>query len=101
MTIGLSHQGFVSQLGSKFRLRFDDGPVVELEIADVSELVTSPGQESYSVMLRGSPDFMLAQRGYHFEHDEFGEVDLFLVPVRQDKDGVYYEVVFSQLTGSQ
>jgi hypothetical protein len=97
VTIGLSHQRFLSQLGSKFRLRFDDGPVVELEISEVSELVALPGQETYSVVLRGDTSFLLTQRTYRLEHPEFGEVELFLVPIRQDKDGVYYEAVFNRL----
>ena len=95
--MGLSHQGFLSQLGSKFKLRFDDGPVAELEISEVSDLRVLSGQETYSVVLRGPTSFLLPQRTYHLEHSEFGEIDIFLVPIKQDKDGVYYEAVFSRL----
>jgi len=95
--MGLSHQGILSQLGSKFKLRFDDGPVAELEISEVSELRVLSGQETYSVVLRGPTSFLLPQRTYHLQHSEFGEVDIFLVPIKQDKDGVYYEAIFSRL----
>jgi hypothetical protein len=31
------------------------------------------------------------------EHDEMGQFDLFLVPIRQDDQGFYYEAVFNRI----
>jgi hypothetical protein len=34
---------------------------------------------------------------YQIQHDQLGAFDLFLVPVSQDQDGVYFEAVFNRL----
>jgi hypothetical protein len=34
---------------------------------------------------------------YQLQHERLGAFELFLVPVGQDQDGVYYEAVFNRL----
>jgi hypothetical protein len=34
---------------------------------------------------------------FRLEHDKIGAIDLFLVPVRKDEQGLYYEAVFNRL----
>ena len=34
-----------------------------------------------------------------FDHDKLGRFELFIVPIRQDGEGYYYEAVFSRFRG--
>jgi hypothetical protein len=42
-------------------------------------------------------DIFLGQGVRNFEHDAMGKFELFIVPVEQDAQGVYYEAVFNRL----
>ena len=34
-----------------------------------------------------------------FSHDQMGQFELFIVPIRQDAQGFYYEAVFNRIRG--
>ena len=48
-------------------------------------------------MFKGPKTIVLSQRTYELEHPVLGKFPLFLVPVKQDTDGTYYESVFNRL----
>ena len=54
-------------------------------------------QERFSVVFRGARERLLEQAMYHMQHDQLGDLELFLVPVGQDQTCVYYEAVFNRL----
>jgi hypothetical protein len=98
----LSEDDFRKHLGTKFRVRLDEiegAPGVWLEL---DELVPYPPLSHergdavrFSAYFYGPGDFFLPQRIYKLEHEQMGEVELFLVPVGQDQRGFRYEAVFS------
>ena len=68
-----------------------------LELTDVSELKLYPRQEEFTLEFRGPSDMFLGQGIRNFTHEEMGEFELFIVPVRQDAQGFYYEAIFNRM----
>lgn len=97
MGASLQHPDFAAQLNTKFRVQVDAANTVDLVLAEVSELKISPGQEQFAIVFRGPLEVFLGQGIRQFEHDEMGQFQLFLVPIKQDENGFYYESVFNRL----
>ena len=97
MTQRLEYAALLENLNSKFRLHLDGSDWLELELIEVSELKGGRSQEIFSIELRSRSSAVLPQRIYRLDHDKLGPFDLFLVPIRKDDQGVYYEAVFNRL----
>ena len=95
-----AHATFLENLNSKFRLLNEGGESIELELIEVSELKKARRQEMFSIVFRCRTDRVLPQRIYRLEHENMGQFDLFLVPIRKDAEGVYYEAVFNRVLDS-
>ena len=70
--------------------------MVTVELIEANERRLSPDYESFSIMFRGPSGAFLPQAIYRFHHDAIGMFDLFIVPIRQDERGLYYEAVFNR-----
>ena len=71
--------------------------MLDLVLMEVSELKLSERQEQFSIVFRGPSDAYLGQGIRPFHHERMGQFDLFIVPIRQDEKGFYYEAVFNRL----
>jgi len=99
MVASLTHNVFAELVNTKFRVQLDENKTGETELVEVSELLTSPHQERFSIVFRGPNEMQLGQGMRRFEHDGMGDFDLFIVPIRQDEQGLYYEAVFNRFRG--
>jgi len=97
METALTHETFSKLLNTKFAI-VDAENGVQLELIKVSELLTSPQQERFSIIFRGPNEAFLGQGMRRLEHPQMGQFVLFLVPIGQDTQGYSYEVVFNRLT---
>ena len=97
METALTHEVFAQQAKSKFQVEVDENTGVELELAEVSELKVYPQQEEFVLLFRGPLDVFLGQGARNFSHDKMGQFELFIVPIRQDAQGFYYEAVFNRI----
>ncbi len=52
-------------------------------------------REPFSLLFRVREEPPLQQRIYHFNHSELGSLDIFIVPVGRDEEGMLYEAVFN------
>lgn len=91
---------FSERGGEPFRVLFDDGSKLELELASVTPGLVHPNDDRrqrvpFSIVFRGPLESVLPQRIYPFEHDELGSFELFIVPIGPDEVGMQYEAVFS------
>jgi hypothetical protein len=93
----LTRFDFNGCLDTVFRIGAASNDQIELTLAQVSELRTSPGQENFSILFRGPGNRQLPQGTYTLSHDLLGEQDIFIVPVARDEQGISYEAVFNQL----
>jgi len=90
----LSRDDLARQVGSAVRVH--DHPNVALTLYEVTEREIAGEWETFSVRLRGPVDRQLGQRSYELEHDKFGVVELFIVPIEPDSAGARYEAVFNR-----
>ena len=90
-------QGFAGQVDSLFRASLDEGPMVEMSLVKLTEIVCSDVQENFSLLFRSPIDIPPEQGIYRMEHESLGPMDIFLVPVKLDETGLYFEAVFNNL----
>jgi len=99
MDDSLTHEAFVQNVNTKFHVSANDTNQVELALAEVSELKQFKAHEQFAVVFRGPLDLFMGQGMRSFDHDKLGRFELFIVPIRQDREGYYYEAVFSRFRG--
>ena len=100
MEASLTHEEFSKNANTKFKVHIDENTHVELELIAVSELKLYPQQEEFTLEFRGPLGMFLGQGVRDFTHDQMGRFELFIVPIKQDEQGFYYEVVFNRLRKS-
>jgi hypothetical protein len=72
------------------------GMRIALSVVSTHELPQrSPRVEPFSVILRGPPQPLLPQATYPLSHPVHGVIELFIVPVGRDAQGVQYEAIFN------
>ncbi|HKP53594.1 MAG TPA: hypothetical protein VJ183_13195 [Chloroflexia bacterium] len=102
----LTAQTFSPYVGETFRLILDGEPQVNMELVSVTETnfpaaargtVDPLRRMSFSLLFleHDHPSAYLPQRIYHFEHEQLGAMDLFLVPLGPVAGGMRYEVIFN------
>lgn len=92
----LTHDAFTQNLNTKFHVSADDSSELDLELAEVSELKLVKTQEQFAVIFRGPLDQFMVQGTRSFDHATLGQFELFIVPVKQDEQGYYYEAIFNR-----
>lgn len=73
-----------------------EAATVALSVDSVDDLPSHRYREApFSLVLRGPRSPALPQGTYRVGHPRLGEVQLFLVPIAQDAQGMRYEVTFN------
>lgn len=90
---------FTARRGETFVLRRPDGALQDLELVEVCDLGrrVMPGGElsNYSLTFLARASAPLPQAIYHLEHAVLGPMDVFLVPIGRDTEGIRYEAIFN------
>ncbi len=94
-------------LNKAFILHRDAAKTVEIELVEVAAIKQnkqyswqkqdiSTEREPFTLVFRMPPDFDATQKTYEITHKQFGNLGpIFLVPITQDEDGLYFEAVFT------
>lgn len=89
---------FQPLVGDVFTLTDGTGKL-QVTLVEASSLreVQGAGQRSrqFSLVWRGPPQARLAQRIYTVSHPQLGTMELFLVTIGPDDEGMRYEAVFT------
>ena len=88
---------FADNVNTRFKLIYAPDQTLDVKLIEFQEGRGSPRQEVFSITFLGPGDVMLPQATYPFEHEALGQFDLFIVPIGQDEQGIYYEAVFNRL----
>lgn len=96
MEASLTYEEFTKNANTKFQAEADENTHVELELTAVSERKLYPQQEEFALEFRGPLNMFLGQGVRNFSHDQMGRFELFIVPIKQDEEGYYYEAVFNR-----
>ena len=92
-----TQQEFAKHLGTKFQVQVAPEQTIDIELIEVSDLKQSARQEQFGILFRGPNEYFLGQGIRRLGHEDFGPADIFLVPIRQDNAGFYYEAVFNRI----
>ncbi len=94
----LTHEDFAPYLYQIFHIHVESLEPIEAELIEVSALGAPAFDQRppFSIILRTrQKDQYLIQAIYQVKHAEMGTLDLFLVPLGPDKEGMRYEAVFT------
>jgi hypothetical protein len=92
----ISHEAFTPLTGTPFRARQIE-PAIDLTLTAVT-LSTHPTARTtpgFSLYFRGPLTPLLPQGTYTLEHATLGALDIFIVPIKREADGLLYEAVFN------
>jgi hypothetical protein len=92
----LSQESFAENLNTKFRVAVESREPVEFELIEVTPGVQLEGTERFSLIFRAGLDCRLPQSIYRLEHERLGALDIFLVPIKREADGLRYEAIFNR-----
>ena len=99
MLEGLTLARFADHLGERFHVRLPGSAgalEVELIRADPLPAGRSPGRKQPFVLeFRGPLEPRLGQGTWTLEHESLAKLDLFVVPVGPDGQGLCYEAIFN------
>src|SRR5438105_1612149 len=88
---------FSAQIHTIFTIRSIPGATIPAELVEVADKAPTPGYEQFSLVFRVPVDTALEQRIYDLEHAVMGGLQLFLVPIGQGADALYWEAAFNRL----
>jgi hypothetical protein len=66
-----------------------------IEVTPLGAAASGGYRAPFSLVFRAPPDPLLQQGIHRLEHDNFGVIDLFLVPIGPDEAGIRYQAVFT------
>jgi hypothetical protein len=93
-----TRQAFSEAVDSSFGIRVgEDAEPVEFTLIECKSLLSTDRQECYSLMFRGPSEYPPIQNTYFLENEQLGKLQLLLVPVGQDEQGLYLEAVMNHL----
>ena len=99
MSEQLTMASLSEQLNTKFRVGAGADKVVELELVEVEGHGDVAGQAGrFSIYFRGPLEHFFPQSIYRMGHEQLGDVEIFIVPIRKDGEGIYYEAVFNRVS---
>jgi hypothetical protein len=94
----VSLQNFASAANQSFDLAIGEA-AMPLTLVEVRPLPPRPfpgmAREPFSLIFRSQSQLVLPQRSYKLRHPEMGDLDVFLVPVGKDVQGVLYQAVYN------
>jgi|SRR6185295_4802489 len=85
-------------MGTPFHIHHGGGQSpLEVVLYEVARHEQHPGprQEPFSAYFRGPRAPVLPQQIYPMKHDHLGTLEIFLVPIGPDGQGMRYEAVFN------
>lgn len=90
---------FEELIGTKFRIALGDGGALELVLSQVERHEEHPGPRAhpFSALFHSPAEArrFLPQQTYPMEHETLGRLEVFLVPLGPDAQGMRYEAVFN------
>lgn len=97
MTLDDIHPGsMANHVGTTFEVVSEQFVGLSLVLKDIVTHETGDNLETFSLFFNGPIEFFLPQGIRKLKHISLGELDLFLVPVGNDKEGYQYEAVFNR-----
>ena len=94
---------FAHHLGATFAVRLPADANIELRLVEATPLGTQKrgaltgagGRAPFSLIFRGPASPVLPQHVYSLAHAAIGPLEIFIVPIGPDNEGMRYQAVFT------
>jgi hypothetical protein len=92
---------FLKHLNQSFSLYDESGAQVETKLSEVTVLGSDKPRsergkrQPFSIVFSGPLEPILPQGIYRVKHEQLEQLNVFLVPIGPNKEGMRYEAVFS------
>jgi hypothetical protein len=98
----LTYDHFAGHVGDVFGISAADGPDVPVTLVEATQgaELGGPGpagqhRRQFSLVFHAPTSEVWHQGTYELRHQDLGELELFLVPIGTDAEGVLYEAAFA------
>lgn len=96
MTADISRSDFEPLVGTQFEIRGGGGAPVALRLSTVRNLGAAPRPGgAFALTFAGPAAPLLPQATYSMTSEALGSIDIFIVPIGRDGDGVLYEAIYT------
>ena len=99
MTNQLTFQNFSKHFNTTFQIHYGVETPLDVKLIDIKEIggeSSSPDRKPFSLVFRSADrENYLIQQIYTFEHPEIGKLEIFIVPIGPDDQGMRYEAIFN------
>ncbi len=93
-----TREDFTAQLNTSFEAHSETGEVFEMVLVEIKNIISNKIQECFSLLFCASAgNVTVFQQSLRLKHNILGEMDLFLVPVKKNESGLFFEAVFNKL----
>ncbi|MDH5833380.1 DUF6916 family protein [Luteimonas kalidii] len=93
--LSLEHFGGCLNETFSARLQGIEAPFVLVQANPLPTRAADAARAPFSLVFRNASPLLFPQQTYRMQHPRLGELDIFLVPVAQDRDGFLYQAVFN------
>jgi hypothetical protein len=94
----LTCESFAPHLNTPFALKLGE-ETIDLALTEITKPPPRPYpgmvREAFSLFFRSASQAVLPQGTYVFVHDGMGELEIFIVPVGRELQGIVYEAAFN------
>lgn len=103
MTSRLKLENFAPHESTTFKLDLGNDETIDLDLIEVKSIKIEDAnrdpnlrQEPFRLTFRGGPkDAYLQQQIFKLTHEVLGDLEIFLVPIGPDSEGMCYEAIFN------
>lgn len=93
-----TYEGFANHINETFQVGVGEASV-EMTLMQATKGKPRDWEgvrkEPFALLFKCAKPVILPQKIYPFEKSGFGKMDIFIVPVARDKDGIVYQAIFN------
>lgn len=90
----LTVEQFAAHLNESFAVEHESSRLSLTLVEAVAKGARPSGRQPFALLFRGPLEPVLPQATYRFERATFPSLDIFIVPIGPDGDGMRYEAIF-------
>ena len=87
---------FAAQVNTTFKAANAENEF-EITLVEVKSVISNNFQECFALLFKAPADVPPVQQLFSLTHEVFGELEIFLVPVKKNESGLFFEAVFNSL----
>lgn len=88
---------FEAQINTTFKVLTEAEDQFEMTLVEVKTSISNKFQECFALLFKAPESAPPEQGMFQLKHEKLGDLEIFLVPVKKNDDGLFYEAIFNKL----